>query len=118
MASTATRKPNYHSLSQPLTVGMARVIISGQYAGTVTTVRRLNTHYWSVTTREMRGAFSNPQLGVSAHVWWDAANGRYVADYTTRACQTVEAGDAYSVQAALAIAVDSTERRGHEDGRW
>lgn len=117
--SIPTANPSFHCLSGNQKIGKAHtaILVATDYAGTITEVTRINQTYWSVTTREVKGAFSNPKVGVTAHVWVDNG-GQWVADYHTHALGYVEAGRAWDVRAALAIAIDSTTRRGHDAGRW
>lgn len=120
IASIATQRPAFHALNVNVPVGHTQVFVASDYAGTVTTVTRVNTSYWAVTTREIKGAFSNPVVGVSAHVWLDPAAGRYVADYPTTSGDfgAVEVSRCHDLRAALGVAIWSTTERGHALGRW
>jgi hypothetical protein len=114
-AALATQNPNYAGLTGTQPIGQAQIAVRSEYAGTITSVRRTNTWTWAVVTRSARHAFRMPQLGASASIWFDRADGsgRYVVDYWGHdfAGQPIEAGRAGSLRAAIGIAVDSTARR-------
>jgi len=114
--SIATQNPTFHALSTDVPVGHKQVFVRGDYAGTVTTVTRINHNYWGVTVREVRNAFSSPVVGVSATVWRDS-NGQWVADYQD-ASTSVEITRAFVLRAALGLAIWSAGDRGHTAGRW
>jgi hypothetical protein len=116
--SIATQTPNFHSLSPRVPVGYTQIFVASDYAGTITSVTRVNDLYWSVSVRDVRGAFRNPKLGASSQVWFDVTTGEWVADYSARSCQYVEAGRAYDLRAALADAIISAAERGHDQGLW
>ena len=108
-----TQAPSFHALTGNQPVGQTQICVRAEYAGTMTSVKRLNTWYWAVTTRSVRNAFRSPEPGASAAIWFDRADGsgRYVVDYWTRAGYPIEAGRARSLQAAIGIACDSTATR-------
>lgn len=117
--SIRTQEPTFHSLRADAPVGRAaQIFTKADYAGTVVQVWHLNAQYWTVTTRELRNAFRNPVVGVSAHVWYHGVTGRYVADYHTDDGRTVEIGSTRDPRAALGLAIMNTARRGHDAGRW
>ena len=117
--SIRNARPTYHSLRADAPVGSApQVFLLGDYANTVTQVHRHNTKYWTVTTREARNAFSNPTLGVSAQVWFDQFDGRYVVDYHADGLVGIEITRTLDARAALGAAITHTTETGHLAGRW
>lgn len=112
MALTITNQaPNFFALTGTQPVGQRQIAVNTDYAGSVTTLYRPNTAYWTVTTRSVRGAFTDrAQLGCSAAVWFDQGEGRYVVDYYDGATN-VEAGRARGLRAAIGIAVDVANQR-------
>ncbi len=112
MALTITNQaPNFFALTGTQPVGHKQIAVATDYAGSVTTLYRPNTSYWTVTTRSVRGAFSDsPELGQSASIWFDQNEGRYVVDYYEGATN-VEAGRARGLRAAIGIAVDVANQR-------
>jgi len=114
--SLPTRKPTFHALSAAVPLGHKQVFVRGYYAGTVTTVTRINRDHWSVTVREVRGAFRSPSVGMSATVWLDT-NGQYVSDYWDDS-QRIEIDRSDTLAAAMGMAIWSAGYRGHVAGRW
>ena len=116
-----TQRPNFHHITGTQPVGHTQIAVAGEYAGTITQVKRCNDFYWSVTVRPVAGAFSNPQAGSSVQVCLDAKTGEYVAEYWSRPYHVedhVEAGRAGTLRAALGIAIGTAAQRGHERGLW
>lgn len=101
--------PTFHALTGTQKVGTTQIAAQADYAGTITSVTRLNTTYWSVTTRTARDAFRAPKLGASATIWTDA-EGRYVVDYWQN-CQSVEVDRTRTLKAAIGVAASSTAQR-------
>lgn len=113
----ATQSPNFHGLTGNQPVGQVQIAVAAEYAGTITSVTRINTAYWAVVTRNVRDAFRGPALaglGYSARIWFDSSEQAYVVDYwdgDVFANQPTEAGRARSLRAAIGIAADSTAQR-------
>jgi hypothetical protein len=111
----ATQSPNFFGLTGTQPIGQTQIAVRSEYAGTITSLKRTNTWTWTVTTRDSRHAFRMPQLGASAHIWYDRTDGmgRYVVDYWAHDIvgQPIEAGRAGLLSAAIGLAVDSTVRR-------
>lgn len=122
-ASIATARPNYHHITGEQPVGHTQIAIAGDYAGTITKVKRTNTRYWAVIVRTARGAFgSNPHPGMACQVWFDESTVEFVVDYWSEKDwsdnQPVEAGRSHTLRTALGIAIDSAAQRGHQAGLW
>jgi hypothetical protein len=111
MALTITNQaPNFFALTGTQPVGHKQIAVATDYAGSVTTLYRPNTSYWTVTTRSIQGAFTDrAQLGCSAAIWFDQGEGRYVVDYFDGF--RIEAGRALGLRAAIGIAVDVANQR-------
>jgi hypothetical protein len=110
-ATLATQNPTFHALTGEQAVGRTQIAAQADYAGTITSVTRINTTYWSVTTRTARDAFSAPKLGASCAIW-AAEDGRYVVDYyDTADGGLVEVDRTHSLQAAIGVAASSTAQR-------
>lgn len=122
VTSIATQAPTFHAITGTQAIGHTQISVRGDYANTVTTVKRMNTDYYLVTVRQAKNAFATwPAVAVtrSARVWKDT-DGSYVADYwdTARCDQPIEAARSWDLRAALAVAIGSAAERGHQDGLW
>ena len=120
-ASIATQRPNFHHITGTQPVGHTQIAVFGDYAGTVTKVRRINDQYWQVRVVPARGAFrgAGHTHGMTTLVWRDR-DGSYVADYwpAWATDQPVEAARSWTLRAALGVAIGSAAERGHEAGLW
>lgn len=122
-ASIRTARPNFHHITGTQPVGQTQIATSGDYAGTVTLVKRVSAEYWQVIVRPVRDAFRGAgqrAAGCTVLVWADPEHGGYVADYwdTARSTETIEAGRARSLRAALGIAITTAGQRGNQLGYW
>lgn len=119
--SIATQAPTFHAITGTQPIGHTQITVRGDYANTVTTVRRQNEDYWLVTVRQAKNAFAGSGARVlrTTLVWKDT-DGSYVADYwdTARSEQPIEAGRSWTLRAALGVAISSAAERGHQDGLW
>ena len=109
--TTEAAAPTFHALTGEQAVGRTQIAAQADYAGTITSVTRVNVAYWSVTTRTARDAFRAPKLGASATIWFDRAEGRYVVDYFANGGQSVEVDRTRTLKAAIGVAASSTAQR-------
>lgn len=111
-ATILTQAPNFHGLTGRQSVGYRQVAVATNYAGAVTVLYRAADEYWNVVTRDVRDAFTDgSQVGASASIWFDRAEGRYVIDYCDRDGVRVEAGRSRGLGAAIGIATSTTAHR-------
>lgn len=111
-ATILTQNPSFHNLTGTQKVGRRQVAAASDYAGSVTVLYRAMETYWVVVTRDVRNAFTDrSQVGASAAIWFDQAEGRYVIDYYDRAGRNVEAGRTRGLGAAIGVACSTTSHR-------
>lgn len=119
--SIATQAPTFHAITGTQPIGHTQISVRGDYANTVTTVRRQNTDYYLVTVRQAKNAFAGAGARVQrTTLVWKDGDGSYVADYwdTARCDQPIEAARSWDLRAALAVAIGMAAERGHQDGLW
>lgn len=111
----ATAAPTFHALTGTQPVGQTQIATKAFYAGTLTSVQRISTAYWKVTTRETRDAFvplrPASAMGASCVIWQDITTAQYVVDYFDSQCGYVEADRTRSLAAAIGVAADVTAER-------
>lgn len=120
--SIATQNPTFHAITGTQAIGHTQVSVRGDYANTVTTVRRQNQDYWLVTVRQAKDAFRGP--GARGHqrttLVWKDEDGSYVCDYWAPSVsqEPIEAGRSWTLRAALGVAISSAAERGHQADLW
>jgi hypothetical protein len=118
-ATLLTKAPSFHSLNGRQAVGARQVAVATDYVGAVTVLYRAADEYWTVVTRAARNAFTtNSQVGATAAIWFDRAEGRYVVDYCDRDGVRVEAGRARGLGAAIGIACSTTTHQWGQGPSW
>jgi hypothetical protein len=102
--------PTFHALTGEQAVGRTQITVQADYAGTITSVKRVNTNYWCVTTRSAVDAFRAPRRGASAAIWLNG-EGRFVVDYYGEGGESIEVDTTRTLKAAIGVAASSTARR-------
>jgi hypothetical protein len=97
--------PTFHAVDGRQPVGRRQIAAQADYAGTVTVLYRAAETYWVATTRDARDAFTvDSEVGSSAAIWFDTAEGRYVIDYCDRDGRRAEASRTHGLGAAIGVA--------------
>lgn len=119
MTAILNPRANFFGLTGAQPVGRRQVATSADYVGTVTVLYRAADQYWNVVTRSAIRAFTDgSEVGASASIWFDRAEGRYVVDYCDRDGVRVEAGRTVGLGAAIGVAASATSHRWAEGHQW